>query len=144
MTAITQLRGTQIIDGTITPAKVTSGVIIASGANAFTGIQDHGGFKITGVGTCVSGTDAANKTYVDTNAFAVAKFIVRELPTGLVNSSNTSYALANSPVTGSESIFLNGILLESGGNDYSISTLTITMVSAPITNDRLRCSYIST
>jgi len=70
----------------------------------------------------------------------------RETPTGDINGVNTSYALANTPVTGTESVFLNGILQEDGGEDYSISGGTITMTNAPIgggTPDRLRVSYIS-
>lgn len=70
-------------------------------------------------------------------------FISREVPTGLVNSSNTTYTLLNTPVSGSEHIYLNGLLQEGGSEDYSISGDTITMVSAPITGDRIRVSYIA-
>lgn len=69
--------------------------------------------------------------------------ITRETPTGLVNGSNTTYTLANTPVAGSEEVFLNGILQEPGaGNDYTISTNTITYLTAPVTGDRLRVSYM--
>lgn len=65
--AVTQINGgTQIQDTTITPAKVTSGIIVAAGTNAFSGDQSHGGFKITNLGTPSTGTDAATKAYVDT------------------------------------------------------------------------------
>ncbi len=46
---------------------VDSTVIRASGANAFTADQSMGGFKLTNVATPVSGTDAANKNYVDSS-----------------------------------------------------------------------------
>ena len=71
-----------------------------------------------------------------------SNFVNRETPTGLVNGSNTSFTLAYTPVSGSEEVFLNGILLDSGaGNDYTISSATITMLVTPQTNDKLRVSY---
>jgi phage-related tail fiber protein len=64
--SLTQINGgTQVQDATLTPAKVTSGVIIAAGTNPFTGDQSLGGFKITSLGTPTSSTDAATKAYVD-------------------------------------------------------------------------------
>jgi hypothetical protein len=72
-----------------------------------------------------------------------AKFVTRETPTGAVNGTNTSFVLANTPVTGSEQVFLNGILQEPGvGNDYTISVATITYLTAPVTGDKVRVSYI--
>lgn len=72
-----------------------------------------------------------------------AKFVTRETPTGAVNGTNASFVLANTPVSGSESVFLNGILQEPGvGNDYTISGGTITYLAAPVTGDKIRVSYI--
>jgi hypothetical protein len=72
-----------------------------------------------------------------------AKFVTRETPTGAVNGTNTSFVLANTPASGSESVFLNGILQEPGaGNDYTISAGTITYLTAPVTGDKVRVSYI--
>lgn len=72
-----------------------------------------------------------------------AKFVIRETPTGAVNGTNTSFVLANTPVTGSEEVFLNGILQEPGvGNDYTISVATITYLTAPVTGDKVRVNYI--
>lgn len=71
-----------------------------------------------------------------------ANLVVRETPSGLVNGSNTSYTLANTPVASTEEVFLNGLLQEPGaGNDYTISGATITYLTAPLTGDRLRVSY---
>lgn len=70
-------------------------------------------------------------------------YIVRETPTGTINGSNTSFTLANTPVSGTEQIYLNGILQDAGaGNDYTISGATITMLSAPLTGDKLRVTYL--
>lgn len=72
-----------------------------------------------------------------------ARRVVRETPTGSVNGSNTSFTLANTPASGTEEVYLNGILQEPGaGNDYTISTNTITYLTAPLTGDRLRVSYM--
>ena len=69
--------------------------------------------------------------------------ITRETPAGTINGSNTTFTLANTPVVGSEEVFLNGILQEPGaGNDYTISGGTITYLTAPATGDRLRVSYM--
>src|ERR1044072_1467127 len=72
-----------------------------------------------------------------------ARRVVRETPSGLVNGSNTSFILANTPASGMEEVYLNGILQEPGaGNDYTISTNTITYLTAPVSGDRLRVSYM--
>jgi len=72
-----------------------------------------------------------------------ANIVVRETPGGTINGVNATFTLAATPVSGSEQIFLNGVLLESGaGNDYTISTATITMLVIPQTGDRLKANYL--
>jgi Avian adenovirus fibre, N-terminal len=72
----------------------------------------------------------------------LANIVTRETPGGLVNGANTTYTLANTPIAGTEEVYLNGILQEPGaGNDYTIATSTITMLTAPGTGDRLRVTY---
>lgn len=89
--------------------------------------------------TSVSGTGSV---VLAATIMRTAGFIDRETPSGSVNGSNTSFALANTPLSGSESVFLNGLLQEPGaGNDYTISTSTITYLAAPLTGDRVRVSY---
>ena len=69
-------------------------------------------------------------------------FVDKEIPSGAINGSNTAFTLANSPVAGSEHVYLNGILQESGaGNDYTISGANITMLTAPLTGEKLIVSY---
>ena len=69
-------------------------------------------------------------------------FVDKEIPSGSINGSNTAFTIANSPVAGSEHIYLNGMLLESGaGNDYTISGANITLLSAPLTGEKLRVTY---
>jgi hypothetical protein len=69
-------------------------------------------------------------------------FIDKEVPSGSINGVNTAFTLANTPVAGSEHVYLNGILIESGaGNDYTISGASITLLFAPLTGEKLRVSY---
>ena len=69
-------------------------------------------------------------------------FVDKEIPSGSINGSNTAFTLANTPVAGSEHVYLNGMLQESGaGNDYTISGASITMLSAPLTGEKFRVSY---
>jgi hypothetical protein len=72
-----------------------------------------------------------------------ANIVTRETPAGSINGVNTTFTLAATPVSGSEQVFLNGVLQEPGaGNDYTISSATITMLTAPPTGDRLRVNYL--
>jgi hypothetical protein len=69
-------------------------------------------------------------------------FADKEIPTGAINGSNATFTLANSPTSLSEHVYLNGTLQESGaGNDYTITGATITMLTAPLTGEKLRVSY---
>lgn len=69
-------------------------------------------------------------------------FIDKEIPSGSINGSNTAFTLVNTPVAGSEHVYLNGVLQESGaGNDYTISGANITLLSAPLTGEKLRITY---
>lgn len=95
---------------------------------------------LTGDVTATGPGSAASTLVIAT--FVSSHVVTRETPSGLVNSSNTVYTLAFTPIAGTESVFLNGILMASGAVDYSISSATITFVTAPATGDILRVSYI--
>lgn len=69
-------------------------------------------------------------------------FVDKEVPSGSINGSNVTFTLANTPVAGSEHLYYWGTLMESGaGTDYTISGGTITMLFAPETGAKMRCSY---
>lgn len=71
-----------------------------------------------------------------------ANFVTRETPSGSIDGSNVTFTLANTPTSGSEELFLNGLLQQSGsGNDYTISGATITYLSAPLSGERLLANY---
>jgi hypothetical protein len=70
----------------------------------------------------------------------LASFVENEVPGGDVNSSNTIYTLANTPVAGSVAVYVNGLRFKNI-QDYTISGGTITMVQAPQTGDNIICDY---
>lgn len=130
--------------GSVTTVSVASANGFAgSVANASTTPAITISTSITGVlkgnGTAVS---AASNTAAADYANAT-NFITRETPSGSVNGSNTSFGLANTPIAGTEHVYLNGLLQEPGaGNDYTISGATITYLTAPVSGDKIRVSYM--
>jgi hypothetical protein len=83
-------------------------------------------------GPCGTGGTSGSGTFVDA-----------EVPSGAINGSNTSFTLANIPAPATSlELFRNGLLLQQG-NDYTISTNTVTFLSSavPQTSDILLASY---
>ena len=115
---------------------------------AFVAVED-GTLNADTVWLCTSnqggtlGTTAITWQQIPTSAgLSNTNFVDKEIPAGAINGANTAFTLANSPVAGSEHVYLNGILQESGaGNDYTISGANITMLTAPLTGEKLRVSY---
>jgi len=71
-----------------------------------------------------------------------SNFVDKEVPSGSINGSNTAFTLANTPTSGTEHVYLNGLLLRSGaGNDYTISGTTITLATAPLSGEFICVSY---
>jgi len=92
-------------------------------ANSFT---TSGNFAVTLTATATTSiTLPTTGTLVST-----ANYMVRETPSGTINGSNTTFTLAFTPVSGTEQVFVNGVLQNAGGNDYSITGNTITFVAA--------------
>ena len=84
-----------------------------------------------------------SQTSVNERVAVISDFMIREVPSGTLNGVNTVFTLANTPETGTEMIFLNGILQNVGGsNDYTISGDTITFNNAPLATDTLLAWYI--
>jgi hypothetical protein len=127
--------------GTVTTVSVVSANGLAGTvANAGTTPAITLSTSVTGVlkgnGTAISAATAG------TDFMAPSDFVVRETPTGLINGANTAFTLANTPLSNTEQVFLNGLLLEPGaGNDYTISGTAITMLIIPATGDRLKACY---
>lgn len=99
-------------------------------------------------GTGITITNGAGAITIAVNSasfIAVANYVVRESPTGTINGVNTTFTLAATPVAGTEEVYVNGILQNSGaGNDYTISGATITFLSGaiPQTGDVIRVTYL--
>jgi hypothetical protein len=73
---------------------------------------------------------------------SASNFVTKEIPSGSINGANVTFTLANTPTAGTEEVFLNGVLQESGaGNDYTITGAVITYLSAPLTGEKLRVNY---
>jgi hypothetical protein len=56
--------------------------------------------------------------------------------TGTINGTNDEFALANAVRTGSEAIYLNG-LLQVTGDDYTMVGTTLTFIAAPQAGDKV-------
>ena len=75
-------------------------------------------------------------------SFLMGTYMVREVPAGNRDGFNVTFSLANAPIAGTEMVFLNGLLQNSGsGNDYTISGQNITMASAPVATDVILVTY---
>lgn len=84
-------------------------------------------------------------TYVQDTAGTLSptNFVIEETPSGTINGSNTTFTLANTPTAGTVKLYLNGVRQKSGaGNDYTITTNTITMTTAPVSGDVLLVDYM--
>ena len=83
-------------------------------------------------------TRGAIATYVSNNT---QDTVDGEIPTGLVNSSNVTYTLANTPSPATSlKVYLNGVR-QRLTTDYTLATATITMDEAPTTGDNLIVDY---
>lgn len=112
--------------GTVATATTTPAITLTT---SVTGI-------VKGNGTALSAATPG------TDYLAPAGRITRETPSGSVNGSNTTFTLANTPTSGTEEVYLNGVQQEPGaGNDYTISGATITYLTAPLSGDKIRVSY---
>lgn len=69
---------------------------------------------------------------IATSTFITAHYVRYEVPSGLINGTNVTFTIANTPLTDTVDVYLNGQLLVVGaGNDYTISGTTVTMAQAP-------------
>lgn len=103
----------KIAANAVTSAKVDSSVIIASGANAFSGNQSMGGFKLTNLNAPSSDADAANKAYVDAIAVGLTDYkeSVRVTTTGNLSATFASNTLVS---TSNGALTIDGVALSVG------------------------------
>lgn len=81
------------------------------------------------------------KTLVETQAILGCRWSINEVPNGTINGVNVTFTLDYTPI-GQIMLYLNGQYLAPGaGEDYTISTTTITLAAAPIVGDKLLANY---
>lgn len=65
----------------------------------------------------------------------------QEVPSGTVNNSNVTFTLAHTPkANAAVSLYLDGLILNQGV-DYTLSSVTITMTTAPNFNQKIYATY---
>lgn len=75
---------------------------------------------------------------------AMRRMVVREVPNESPDNSTTAFTVDYTPISGSDQVFLNGILQNSGGgNDYTLAGSTFTFTSAPEVGDVILVSYLA-
>jgi len=115
-----------------------NGLLIEDGASTDYSIS---GSTITFSEPLLSGSKLSC-TYYYADTTPVKVFRDKEIPSGSINGINKIFILQYLPVEGSEHVYLNGLLQESGiSGDYEISDSTITFKEAPPTDIKLRCTY---
>ena len=140
--------GIYVVNASGAPTRATDMDVWTEVPGAFVAVEE-GTTNVDTIWLCTSnqggtlGSTAITFQQIPTTAgLSNTNFVDKEIPSGSINGSNTAFTLANTPVVGSEHVYLNGVLQESGaGNDYTISGTAITMLSAPLTGEKLRVSY---
>jgi len=139
-------------DNAVARFDATTGKLIQ---NSLMTVDDSGSPNIpTGQSYKINGTALTTANIADSSGYRyvteaektwVGKaYVCREAPGGTKNGSNTSFTLAYTPVSGTEMVFLNGVLMNAGaGNDYTIATNTITFLTGmiPISTDVILVTY---
>ena len=70
-------------------------------------------------------------------------FITQQEVNGTLNGTNKTFTLTSNPRAGTVTLIHNGLVLTAGESaDYTISSNTITLDTAPEENDRLVASYV--
>lgn len=68
-------------------------------------------------------------------------FVDNETPTGTIDGANNVFTLAHTPdPVASLELYLNGAF-QTAGEDYILSSGTITFINAPVSSSIIRCSY---
>jgi len=124
--------------------EVNNGLRVKQGTAGQVYIADAGGVLTpTTLSGDISSVSGAGSVTLASTVLKQTSLVVREAPSGAINGTNTAFTLAYTPVVGTEQVFLNGILQEPGaGNDYTIAGAAITYLTAPVSGDRIRVTYL--
>ncbi len=137
---------TVILDANGLLSKSVSGVRIAAGTSAQFIVANGSGnpawVAMSGDVTITNAGAATVNHVIGTGFLKYTDLVYAEVPTGLINSSNTAYTLVTAPINTSLKLLLNGVTLQGGaGNDYTIAGAAITMLFVPQTGDKLLAYY---
>lgn len=66
--------------------------------------------------------------------------VIEEIPSGLINGTNTDFTLSHTPIDHTLLIFLNGVE-QSESVDYTLDGVTITFIEAPQSGDEVSVYY---
>ena len=90
--------------------------------------------------------DTLDTTIVTSSCPLQVYYVGHEVPSGSINSSNKVFTLTHPPIANTEDIYLlpsggTGYVLQDNSSQYSLSSSTVTFVSAPTTGSKLRADY---
>ena len=88
-----------------------------------------------------AGTKNVSLVFSVADVFGENSVVANETPAGTLNGSNVTFTLANSPITNSLALYLNGQRL-TYTDDYTLSANTITFVVPPVSTDIIRADYL--
>lgn len=91
-----------------------------------------------GYNLAVVNTGSGRVESITAGSIGAAGSVYGETPTGTLNGSNVTFTIANTPITGTVRVYLNGQRMPSG---YSVSGTTITFTTAPISTDNIIVDY---
>jgi hypothetical protein len=119
----------------ITPGTAGQLLLTNSGATAAAMVSLTGDVTLSTAGAAVVNNTAGS------GFLKYGNIITLEVVTGTINSSNTTFTIANTP-QGNINLFWNGVFMNVGSsNDYTISGSTITTLFTPSTGDVLLAAY---
>ena len=85
--------------------------------------------------------DAINKMELAIRDILSTNKVENEVPAGAINGANTAFTITVTPnPSSSVQLFLNGMFM-TVGEDYTISGVNITFLSAPLTGSILRAFF---
>lgn len=149
--ALEFLSGT--IDGSNTSFAIANTPAPDANGNPAVVLSLNNGLLIRGIDYTISGTSVSMNyapqtgDYLTTAYFIslASGYVAGETPSGTINGSNTSFALAHTPVVDADGnpatvLYLNnGLLIR--GIDYNISGSSLSLAYAPQTGDYVKAFY---
>lgn len=91
----------------------------------------------------IYGDPTTHRLLVDNGGSSTINFADEEIPSGTVNGVNVTFTLAHIPSpAASLQLFVNGAQQwQNAAGDYTLSSSTITFLSAPLTGSTIICWY---